>query len=267
MTCLYAETWRCPAHHEQLILQEILEWHLRTAGSFVSMQVDQEQQPVQQQQLISLKEHVLEGKSAVQINAAAGAIASAQEPHAHASQDIDHGESGASSPAAAPQHLSVAMNSSAQADSMRAEQTSMHPGSEVITVRIAVSPKADTDAVSCSSSPDSMDSVQVLKPLTPAQSSEHSPGSSTEEQRAAIASSSAAAEAPRLSCEVCRISTTSLELLQQHLQGRRHLKVLAVQTPAADASARCEATCLPHNSQCAWHPYCVALRPQASTGM
>ena len=213
-----------------------------TAGSGESMQAVQEQQGIQQQQPISIKEHALEGKPAVQISAAAGTIASAQEPRAHTPQDIDQGKSGVSSPPAAQQHLSAATDSSAQPGST-AEQASMHPGSEIITVRIAVSPKADTEAVSCSSSPDSMDSVQVLKPLTPAQSSEHSPGSSTEEQRPRVVSSSAAFEAPRLSCEVCHISTTSLELLQQHLQGRRHLKVVAVQSPTADADTRCEPTC------------------------
>ncbi len=218
----------------------ILRVPLPNAGLSDSMQAQQ-----QQQQPIILKERALEGKPAVQISAAAGTIASAQESLACAPHnDMDQEKCDASTPASAQQHLSAAPDSSAQPDSTRAEQPSRNSSSEVITVQIAVTaPKADTDALSCSSGPDSLDSLQPLKPLTPAQSSEHSPGSSTQEQRAAIASSPDAAQTPRLSCEVCNISTTSLELLQQHLQGRRHLKVLAVQNPTADADARCEPLC------------------------
>ena len=198
-------------------------------------------QALQQQQPIILKQRALEGRPAVQISAAAGTTAYAQEPRICTPQDMDQGKGHATIPATAQQHLSAALDSTAQPESARDEQACAHPGSEVITVQIAVTaPKADADALSCSSSPDSLDSLQVQKPLTPAQSSEHSPGSSPQEQRAAAASSPAAASAPRLSCEVCNISTTSAELLQQHLQGRRHLKVLAVQTLTADAEGRCE---------------------------
>ncbi|CAL5220929.1 g3027 [Coccomyxa viridis] len=206
-------------------------------GLFDSMQAQQ-----QQQQPITLKELASKDKPAVQISAAAGTIASAQESLARAPHDMDQEKRDASSPASAQQHLSSAPDSSAQPDSTKAQQASRQPSSEVITVQIAVTaPKADTDALSCSSGPDSLDGLQPLKPLTPAQSSEHSPGSSTQEQRAVIASSASMASSPAaggLSCEVCNISTTSLELLQQHLQGRRHLKILAVQNPAADADAR-----------------------------
>ena len=225
----------------------VLRVPLPNAGLFDSMQAQQ-----QQQQPITLKELASKDKPAVQISAAAGTIASAQESLARAPHDMDQEKRDASSPASAQQHLSSAPDSSAQPDSTKAQQASRQPSSEVITVQIAVTaPKADTDALSCSSGPDSLDGLQPLKPLTPAQSSEHSPGSSTQEQRAVIASSASMASSPAaggLSCEVCNISTTSLELLQQHLQGRRHLKILAVQNPAADADARCESfvTCSTH---------------------
>ena len=198
-------------------------------------------QAIQQQQPANLREHKLECKSAVQISAAAGSIASAQEQHAHTPRDMDPEQGGATSTAAAQQHVKAATDSTTMNDNVEAEQACQRTGSEIITVQLAVSRMADMDALSCSSSPDSADSVQPLKPLTPAQSSEHSPGSSAGEQRATAASSAAAAgAAPSLSCEICNISATSLELLQQHLQGRRHLKVLAVQDPAADAGARYE---------------------------
>lgn len=227
-------------------------------------------QALQQQQSTILKERASEGRPAVQISAAAGTIASAQDSHTRTPQDMDQGKGDVASPATAQQHPSAALDGTAQPESMRDEQACTHPGSAIITVqRAVIAPGGDTDAVSCSSSPDSIDSLQVLKPLTPAQSSEHSPGSSTQEQHAGAASSPAAAEAPRLSCEVCNISTTSAELLQQHLQGRRHLKVLAVQTLTADAEGRCEPahlSCTPQQPVCRAHAWYQTRRfkhPQA----
>lgn len=197
-------------------------------------------QAVQQQAPIHLKEHPMDGKPAVNINAAAGALASSRECYACKPQNMDNTNIEASPTAAPEQHLSPLDDSPAMTDSLQSDQARRPAASDVITVQLAVGRKTDTDSFSYSSSPDSRESIQVLKPLTPAQSSEHSPGSSTEEQRAVMASRLASAEAPQLSCEVCNISTTSTVLLQQHLQGRRHMKILAVQNPSAEADARYE---------------------------
>ena len=197
-------------------------------------------QAVQQQAPPHLKEQPMEGKPSVNINAAAGAIASSQERYACKPQNMDNTNTEASPTATPEQHLSPSDDSRAMTDSLQTNQAGRPAASDVITVQIAVGRTRDTESFSYSSSPDSRESIRILKPLTPAQSSEHSPGSSNEEQCAVMASRLASAEAPQLSCEVCNISTTSTVLLQQHLQGRRHMKILAVQNPGAEADARYE---------------------------
>ena len=216
------------------------------------------------------KEHCVDGKSAVQIKAAAGSIASSQESCARTHDEIDEearlnqdpktASTEASPTAAAPQ-LSTdparvpAFN--AHTDSSEAQEFSQRSAPATISVQVPNSGQAEPDLKRSPSSPDSMDSMHILKPLTPAQSSEHSPGSSTADSRsrqpsleadrgacAGVAARPAEdrAAAP-LSCNVCNISTTSQELLQQHLQGRRHQKVLARHDSASEADTRYLALC------------------------
>lgn len=189
----------------------------------------------------------MEGKPAVHISAAAGAIASSQETLACTA--LEQADTQPSSPAAAQQLSTVTVvtpDRQAPTETASEPHTPAHSASVVRSVQVAAPSKPDMEAGSCSSVQESLDSVHILKPLTPAQSSEHSLGSGTEEHRSQLPASEAAAagaagsasapdQAALLSCEVCNISTTSPELLQQHLQGRRHLKVLAVQNPASDA--------------------------------
>ena len=218
----------------------------------------------------ALKEHCVDGKSAVQIKAAAGSIASSQESCPRTHDGIDEegrlkqnpktASTEASSRAAAQQlstHPARVPASNAHTDSREAQELSQRSAPATTSVQVPASGQAEPDINRSPSSPDSMDSMHILKPLTPAQSSEHSPGSSTadgrsrqpslEADRGACAGAAArpaqdGAAAP-LSCNVCNISTTSQELLQQHLQGRRHQKVLARHDSACEADARYIALC------------------------
>ena len=222
------------------------------------MQAIPQQEPKQPSVLKEFQ--AMDSKPAVHISAAAGALASSQEPLSCAAE-------AEASPNAPPSSTAGHQQSGSAPDTLpggeahkviqAAEPAHAPQVSGVIVVQVPAGSSApEADAVSCSSSPDSMDSVHILKPLTPAQSSEHSPGSSVEEHRQTSQARAAAGrhdrlsaangaeekseQAQQLSCEVCNISTTSAELLQQHLQGRRHLKSLA----AADSDGRC---CTPLN--------------------
>ena len=218
----------------------------------------------------AVKEHGVDGKSAVQIKAAAGSIASFQGscPHkhnetgkeAHLNQDSEIASTEASSAVAAQQlgtHPVTVLASNTHTDSREAQEPGQCSASAAISVQLPASSQAEPDIKGCPSSPDSMDSMHILKPLTPAQSSEHSPGSSTADSRSrqpsletdrgacsgtAARSAQDQAAAP-LSCNVCSISTTSQQLLQQHLQGRRHQKVLARHDSASEADNRYLAPC------------------------
>ena len=212
----------------------------------------------------------MDGKSAVQIKAAAGSIASSQEscPRTHDEadeearvyQDPKTANTEASSTAAAPQlsrQPARVPASDGRTDSREAQEISQRSAPATVSVQVPASGQAEPDIKRLPSSPDSMDSMHILKPLTPAQSSEHSPGSSTADSRsrqpsleadrgacvgAAAPPAQDRAAAP-LSCNVCNISTTSQELLQQHLQGRRHQKVLARHDSASEADIRYLALC------------------------
>ncbi len=216
------------------------------------------------------KEHCVDGKSAVQIKAAAGSIASSQEscPRTHDKadeearvyQDPKTASTEAPSTAAASQlsrQPARVPASDVRTDSRETQEVSQRSAPATVSVQVPASGQAEPDIKRRPSSPDSMDSMHILKPLTPAQSSEHSPGSSTADTRsrqpsleadrgacAGVAARPAQdrAAAP-LSCNVCNISTTSQELLQQHLQGRRHQKVLARHDSASEADTRYLALC------------------------
>ena len=217
------------------------------------MQAIPQQEPKQPSILKEFQ--AMDSKPAVHISAAAGALASSQEPLSCAAE-AEASPSAPPSPTAAPQQPDSAPDTMPGGEAHKvipaAEPAHAPQASGAIAVQIpASSSAAEADGVSCSSSPDSMDSMHILKPLTPAQSSEHSPGSSVEEHRqtsqaraaagrhdrvsAADGAEEKAEQAQQLSCDVCNIFTTSAELLQQHLQGRRHLKSLA----ASDSDGRC----------------------------
>ena len=92
-----------------------------------------------------------------------------------------------------------------------------------------------------SSSPSSTESALMLKPLTPAQSGEHRLHDLKVRMHDAVKSGAGplrpapvlSAEADNTSCEVCGISATSPDLLEQHLQGRKHQRRLAEEAEAA----------------------------------
>lgn len=91
-----------------------------------------------------------------------------------------------------------------------------------------------------SSSPSSTESTLMLKPLTPAQSGEHRLHDLKARMQDAMKSGARprpapllSAEADNMSCEVCGISATSPDLLEQHLQGRKHQRRLAEEADAA----------------------------------
>ena len=92
-----------------------------------------------------------------------------------------------------------------------------------------------------SSSPSSTESALMLKPLTPAQSGEHRLHDLKVRMHDAVKSGAGplrptpvlSAEADNISCEVCGISATSPDLLEQHLQGRKHQRRLAEEAEAA----------------------------------
>ena len=222
------------------------------------MQAVPQQEPKQPSVLKEFQ--AMDSKPAVHISAAAGTIASSQESLSCAAE-AEASPNAPPSPTAGPQQPDSAPGTTpgGEADKVipAAEPAHAPQASGAISMQVPAGSRApEADAVSCSSSPDSMDSVHILKPLTPAQSSEHSPGSSVEEHRQALQARAAAGrhdrvsaangavkkseQAQQLSCEVCNISTTSAELLQQHLEGRRHLKSLA----ASDSDGRC---CTPLN--------------------